>query len=147
MADEVASLPGWDGPLPSRHFSGHLPVHASQWHYHLTEATLPDPTSAPLVLYCSGGPGGSSFATQFRGFGQFRLDERSLEGEEYESTGVPQLLQHEYGWTNAANVLAWECPPGAHKLPSTAPRLRLFTKNAFKTGRNWETQHGVRWDV
>ena len=109
---EVTELPGWAGALPSRHFSGFLEVHAAQWHYHLTEAEVEDPARAPLVLYCSGGPGGSSFSTGFRGFGQFRLDERSLAGEAYEASGIPQLQKHEYGWTTKYNVLAWECPPG-----------------------------------
>ena len=70
------------------------------------------PEAAPLVLYVSGGPGGSSFQTSFRGFGQFRLDERSVVGEAFERTGIPQLIHHEYGWTKAANVLTWESPPG-----------------------------------
>ena len=115
--DAVHELPGWDGPLPSANFSGFIDVvrdgKAAKWHYTLTEAEAPlVPEDAPLVLYVSGGPGGSSFQTSFRGFGQFRLDDRSVEGEAFESTGVPQLLHHEYGWTKAANVLSWESPPG-----------------------------------
>jgi hypothetical protein len=115
--DAVHALPGWDGPLPSANYSGFIEVvrdgKAAQWHYTLSEAEAPMlPEAAPLVLYVSGGPGGSSFQTSFRGFGQFRLDERSVAGDAFDRTGIPQLIHHEYGWTKAANVLTWESPPG-----------------------------------
>ena len=115
--DAVQELPGWTGPLPSANFSGFIDVtrdgKVAKWHYTLTEAEAPvQAAQAPLVLYCSGGPGGSSFQTSFRGFGQFRLDDRSVAGDDYARTGVPQLHHHEYGWPKAANVLTWESPPG-----------------------------------
>ena len=31
-AHEVTALPGWDGPLPSKHYSGYLPVGKSKDH-------------------------------------------------------------------------------------------------------------------
>ena len=113
--DAVERLPGWEGPLPSAMFSGFIPVErdgkTAQWHYTLSESEAPlDPSDAPLVLYVSGGPGGSSFQTSFRGFGQFRLDDRSVAAADKD--GVPQLFHHEYAWTKAANVLSWESPPG-----------------------------------
>lgn len=43
-ADEVLALPGWDGALPSRHFSGYVDVSADG-------GTLP--LSAPLLLACA----------------------------------------------------------------------------------------------
>ena len=56
--DLVSMLPGWPPgeALPSRQFSGYVEVKRALWHYHLTEAELPEPTAAPLVLYVSGGP-------------------------------------------------------------------------------------------
>ena len=42
--DVVTSLPGWDGALPSRHFSGYVDVSADG-------GTLP--LSAPLLLACA----------------------------------------------------------------------------------------------
>lgn len=40
-ADEVKALPGWDGSLPSRHYSGYLPVRGGQsfMHYYLQVRT------------------------------------------------------------------------------------------------------------
>jgi hypothetical protein len=33
-ADEVTSLPGWTGPLPSRHYSGYLEARNGTHHIH-----------------------------------------------------------------------------------------------------------------
>ena len=37
--DEVKALPGWDGPLPSRHFSGYLQASPTKrLHYYLVQS-------------------------------------------------------------------------------------------------------------
>ena len=53
---EVKSLPGWDGPLPSAHYSGFVPVDggAKRLHYYLQEADTA-PADKPLVL-CAATP-------------------------------------------------------------------------------------------
>ena len=114
LDDEVTALPGWGAAsLPSAHYSGYLSVRNAHWHYHLTECEEPAlAESAPLVLFVAGGPGGSSLSAGFKGFGQLRLDERSLAGAAYEWTGVPQLLRNEYGWARVAHVLNMDGPPG-----------------------------------
>jgi hypothetical protein len=33
-ADEVTALPGWDKPLPTKHYSGYIPVNDSKRHMH-----------------------------------------------------------------------------------------------------------------
>ena len=64
-ADEVTALPGWDGALPSRQFSGFLPVgDGKHFHYWLVESERA-PTLDPLVLWVQGGPGGSSLEGMF----------------------------------------------------------------------------------
>jgi carboxypeptidase C (cathepsin A) len=69
--------------------------------------------------------GGSSFSSGFRGFGQLHLDQRGLTGPAYAATGVPQLLRNPLAWSTAANVLAWEAPPGVgfSYCPEEADRL------------------------
>ena len=54
-ADLVTSLPGWDGPLPSKHYSGLIPVDGGkkQLHYYLQEADE-GAADAPLVLWMNG---------------------------------------------------------------------------------------------
>ena len=56
-ADEVKGLPGWEGPLPSRHYSGYVNVASGDGgnnpkdmlHYWLVEAEKVPPADAPLV--------------------------------------------------------------------------------------------------
>ena len=38
--DEITSLPGWSGPLPSKQYSGYLSVSTTKLHYWLVEAGL-----------------------------------------------------------------------------------------------------------
>jgi hypothetical protein len=65
-ADEVKSLPGWEGPLPSKHYSGYLDVGLKTGekkdihiHYWLSESEG-SPETDPVVFWMNGGPGGSS---------------------------------------------------------------------------------------
>ena len=58
--DEVKALPGWDGPLPSRHFSGYLQASPTKrLHYYLVQSES-DWNKDPVVLWFNGGPGCSS---------------------------------------------------------------------------------------
>ena len=58
-ADEVTQLPGWEGPLPSKQYSGYLAVGdgTRHLHYYVTESEA-DPSSDPVTLWLNGGPGG-----------------------------------------------------------------------------------------
>ena len=48
-ADEVKSLPGWDGALPSKHYSGFLDASITDHlHYVFVEASAVDPSTAPV---------------------------------------------------------------------------------------------------
>jgi carboxypeptidase C (cathepsin A) len=57
--DEITSLPGWTGALPSKQYSGYLNVSSTHLHYWLVESEN-DPANAPTVLWFNGGPGCSS---------------------------------------------------------------------------------------
>lgn len=64
-ADEVKSLPGWQGPLPSRHYSGYLDVGLQTGakkdihiHYWLSESES-SPESDPVVFWMNGGKNGT----------------------------------------------------------------------------------------
>jgi carboxypeptidase C (cathepsin A) len=59
LPDEIVSLPGWEGKLPSRQYSGYLNVSSTKLHYWLVESEA-DPAAAATVLWFNGGPGCSS---------------------------------------------------------------------------------------
>ena len=107
--DEVTSLPGWSGPLPSKHYSGYFPTtldgtSAGQLHYWLTLSES-NPASDPVVLWLQGGPGCSSLFGLLYENGQvhFKADN---------ATGLPQLVYNPYAWTQAATMLWLEQPIG-----------------------------------
>ena len=106
-ADEVASLPGWSGALPSRHFSGFLAVAngTRQLHYYLQEADS-TPQAKPLVLWLNGGPGASSLIGAFTELGQLIFNRDSA------AESPPTLFRNPYAWTTLANVLYLEAPAG-----------------------------------
>ena len=112
-ADEVLSLPGWDGALPSRHYSGYLPADngAKMIHYYLQEADT-DASSKPLLYWSNGGPGASSIIGSLTELGQLVFNRDSLPAAATRPDGVPALYQNPYSWTTLANVLIFETPAG-----------------------------------
>lgn len=90
LEDLVKSLPGWNGDLPTRHFSGYLSVPSvnnstSFLHYYLVEAEEQAET-APTILWLNGGPGCSSLDGWVYEHGPFEI---SLDG---------QLTPRAYRW-------------------------------------------------
>ena len=63
VADEVTSLPGWSGALPSKIYSGHIPAGWAvqdgvnytmyMWYMFVECASVEDPTTAPSVSHIS----------------------------------------------------------------------------------------------
>ena len=109
VGDEVSALPGWSGPLPSRHYSGYVDVSADPGttpgrflHYYLVEAEEVDPASAPLVLWLNGGPGCSSMEGLFSELGPLFIDE-------FDPT---QLRRNPHTWARTATVVFLEAPIG-----------------------------------
>ena len=101
-ADGVPTLPGFDGPLPTRWASGYVQVQGNNWHYIFQEAEVPD---APLLLFHPGGPGGSSVSMLFR-FGQLQLA-----ADEAEPEALPRLELNPHRWTRFVNIVAFDAPP------------------------------------
>lgn len=109
--DEVTSLPGWDGKLPSRQFSGYLAVgKTKKLHYWLVEAET-DPDAAPLVLWLNGGPGCSSLDGFIYEHGPFRTDPED----------PTKLVRFDQTWATLANMLYLEAPAGVGFSYSTDP--------------------------
>lgn len=115
----MKTLPGWEGPLPSRWLSGYLPGGKApsgaagsqqQFHYVIVEAET-NPETAPLVVWYQGGPGASSLFGLFVEFGPLRLNQASLETAAYKATGIPTPLYNEYAWSKFANFMIVDNPP------------------------------------
>ena len=59
LRDEITELPGLPDDVNFRQFSGYVPLQENttkQMFYWFVEADIPDPASAPLVLWTNGGP-------------------------------------------------------------------------------------------
>jgi len=102
-SDEVTSLPGWTGPLPSKHYSGLMNIPGSQKmaHYWFVEAET-NPATAPLFLWLNGGPGCSSLDGLLYEQGPIHVNEAN----------TSQLLYNPYTWTKLVNMIFLESPTG-----------------------------------
>ena len=109
--DEVKSLPGWDGPLPSRHFSGYLQASPTKrLHYYLVQSEG-DWNKDPVVLWFNGGPGCSSLDGFLYEHGPFRV--------QYDGKAAT-LARFDYAWSKLATMVYIEAPCGVGFSYSTA---------------------------
>ena len=84
--DEILSLPGWEGKLPSKQYSGYLNVSTTRLHYWFVESEN-DPANAATVLWFNGGPGCSSLDGYIYEHGPFEV-----------SSDFKTLTLREYRW-------------------------------------------------
>uniref|UniRef100_A0A0G4HAN5 Carboxypeptidase n=1 Tax=Chromera velia CCMP2878 TaxID=1169474 RepID=A0A0G4HAN5_9ALVE len=117
-ADRITSLPGWEGDLPSRMWSGYVDVGggARSLHYWLIEAEE-EPEKAPLVLWMQGGPGASGMFGLLTEMGPFDLNDASLEG-----------VRQEKGWTELLGSAEEEEAVPPVSLETTRRNRRLTPK-------------------
>lgn len=113
LEHKVTTLPGYNGNLPSTHYSGYLPVgklsgSAGHLHYWLIESEK-NPASDPVVLWLNGGPGSSSLIGLLTENGQIMTNDDSLTDK---VNGIPQVFYNKYSWSGRANVLYLESPKG-----------------------------------
>lgn len=100
--DQIVALPGFDGPFPSKQYSGYLTAGNGKTHLHYwyVESEL-SPATAPTVAWFNGGPGCSSLDGFFYEQGPFEL-----------SSDGANLTLREYRWNRIANMLFIEAPVG-----------------------------------
>lgn len=111
-ADEITSLPGWSGALPSKQYSGYFAVGENKdrfMHYWFCESQG-DPSTDPVVMWMNGGPGASSLMGFFTENGPFSLSNLSLNASD--PTGVPTLLYNPNSWNLVSSMLFIESPAG-----------------------------------
>ena len=119
--DLVLSLPGWEGPLPSKWFSGFLTYKVLDkninTHYIYIEQEKRDEvnsstnsTDGPLIFWSNGGPGASSLFGLFTELGPLQLNDDSLASPEYLETGTPTLYKNDAAWSNVGDLLIFDAP-------------------------------------
>uniref|UniRef100_A0A0D3HL72 Serine carboxypeptidase n=1 Tax=Oryza barthii TaxID=65489 RepID=A0A0D3HL72_9ORYZ len=105
----VASLPGFDGALPSRLETGYVTVdevNGGELFYYLIESEG-DLGSDPVLLWLTGGDRCSVLSALFFEIGPVKLVIEPYNG------GLPRLRYHPYSWTKVANILFVDSPMGA----------------------------------
>lgn len=116
-ADEVTSLPGWSGDLPSKQYSGYLTVDETmgrRLHY-WAQYSLGDPSKDPVVFWFNGGPGCSSMDGAMYESGMFHVMEDNHS----------ELYYNNHTWSQFATMVYLEAPAGVgfsyavSPLPST----------------------------
>lgn len=115
--DEITSLPGWSGKLPSRMYNGWIDagvppngVGTMFFHYWFVESEG-DPSSDPILLWYNGGPGASSLFGLLVELGPLLLNDDSIASSEYHRSGIPQLQRNQFSWSQRANLLIVDNPP------------------------------------
>jgi carboxypeptidase C (cathepsin A) len=106
--DLITSLPGYNGTLKSKHYSGYLPVGNKEkfLHYWFIESEK-NPATDPIALWLNGGPGSSSLIGLFTENGQIATNDNSLA-----NSGIPQVFYNPYSWQQVASTIYLESPAG-----------------------------------
>merc|ERR1719174_527884 len=144
-ADEIKSLPGWEGPLPSRMWSGYIKVPGDRgnkfYHYWFVESEN-SPKTDPVALWLNGGPGSSSLIGFFTENGPFMLNDNSLPSD---FKGLCHCDAHqsnmcsEFGMTCGCGLSGTHCThdsPGTCSKPCAAAELP--TPKLFHRKTGWQ---------
>eukprot|EP00729_Bicosta_minor_P006265 gene6265-9545_t len=97
---EITSLPGWEGDLPTKMYSGYIPVGNTSGtkgmiHYWFITSQN-NPETDPVVYWTNGGPGGSGInAGLLTEMGLLHLNENSEQAD-----GSLKLLLNQFAWSN-----------------------------------------------
>ena len=147
-ADEITSLPGWSGALPSKWYSGYVNVTASMdremlVHYVYIESEG-DAAHDPTILWTNGGPGASSMFGLLVELGPLILNENSVATPEFKKSGVPTLYRNDFGWSKLGGVLMFDWPPPVASRTATVSRPATATRAARGTTSGWRRRRTPR---
>ncbi|KAE8008146.1 hypothetical protein FH972_004686 [Carpinus fangiana] len=103
----VTSLPGFDGDLPFKLYTGYVNVSTgnAEMFYYFIESEG-NPKEDPVLLWYSGGPGCSAFNGLIYENGPLAFNMSGYAG------GLPQTYYYKYSWTRAASILFVDAPAG-----------------------------------
>ncbi|KAL3616297.1 Serine carboxypeptidase-like 20 [Castilleja foliolosa] len=104
----VSTLPGFNGTLPSKHYSGYITLdeaHGKKLFYYFVESER-NSAKDPIVLWLNGGPGCSSFDGFVYEHGPFNFEAGKTRGS------LPTLHLNPYSWSKVSSVLYLDSPSG-----------------------------------
>lgn len=108
-ATVVTRLPGFNGPLPFYMETGYVGLGdatgGAELFYYFVESER-SPSTDPLLLWHSGGPGCSAFSALAFQIGPLKFVERRYDGT------LPQLVRNPYSLTQVASIIFVDSPVG-----------------------------------
>ncbi|KAK9941823.1 hypothetical protein M0R45_007516 [Rubus argutus] len=139
MAIMVKSIPGFDGDLPFKLYTGYVRVGKLEMFYYFIESEG-NPKEDPLLLWYTGGPGCSVFNALIYENGPLVFNYTGYEG------GLPSTYYYPYSWTRTASVLFVDAPVGTGF--SYATSAEEYPSSDLKTAaqvteflRKWLEEH------
>ena len=129
---EVSGLPGWNGSLPTRQYSGYIPVDSAMTrfiHYWFVESQG-DPSKDPVVMWMNGGPGCSSLGGYLYEMGPLHFL------NDTPNQTHPQLIVNPNTWAKIANMLFIEAPVGVGFSYSTKGKEDYVTNDTRTAADN-----------
>ncbi|XP_057965173.1 serine carboxypeptidase-like 20 [Malania oleifera] len=101
----LSQLPGFNGTLPSKHYSGYVTIdknHGKKLFYYFVVSER-KPSEDPVVLWLNGGPGCSSFDGFVYEHGPFNFQM---------GNPLPKLHLNPYSWSKVSSIIYLDSPAG-----------------------------------
>ncbi|XP_059281575.1 serine carboxypeptidase-like 13 [Lycium ferocissimum] len=138
----VESLPGLNGPLPFYLETGYVGVGKDEevqlfYYFLLSES---DPTTDPLLIWLSGGPGCSSVIAMVHEIGPLRFVEQVYNGS------LPKFVLNPHAWTKIASVIFLDQPVNTGFSYATNDPAHKYTdvqacEYVYEFLRKWLSDH------
>ncbi|CAA2976204.1 serine carboxypeptidase-like 18, partial [Olea europaea subsp. europaea] len=138
----VKSLPGYSGNLPFKLETGYIGVGENdevQLFYYFAESQN-DPSTDPLFIWYTGGPGCTGLSSLIYEIGPFTFDVANFNGS------FPSILLNPYSWTKVASIIFLDLPVGTGFSYATTSRGYSSSdtksaKDSYTFLRKWLLRH------
>ncbi|KAI3433559.1 hypothetical protein D9Q98_003370 [Chlorella vulgaris] len=112
--DEIRSVPGFRGTLPTRHYAGYITVDEERGRhlYYYFVQSQHKPSKDPVVLWLNGGPGCSSLGGFVNEHGPFSFSFKGGKDAKGRHEQQLELGLNPHSWNQVANMLYVDSPAG-----------------------------------